>query len=557
MSVERTWASSAVARLLADHHPLRKGASVKSRVWAWLAVALVVTVAATIRLRLLDVPLDRDEGEYAYFGQLMLGGVPPYAQAYNLKLPGIYGVYALVMAVFGQTPAGIRTGLILITSATTVATYLLGARLAGARVGVATAALFAALSLNPKTLGIAAYAEHFALLPVVAGALVLWGAARERRPVLLCACGILFGLGLLVRQSAAPFVAGGGLYLIACGRDAPAPPRIGRGHAIAVFLAGAVVPIALTCVGLLVAGTFRTFWYWVFTYAPYYQADLPTGWRNLVRTLGGVAPSTSVALALAAVGLTAVLREGRRERRAFVLALAASSILGTMMGLQFRPHYFLIAAPALALLASLGLAALAELPAVWPHGWLRWALPLVLVVTALGQPLYASRAVLFELTPSQVSRAVYGRNPFPESVEIARYIREHSAGADRVAVVGSEPQIYFYSSRRSATGYIYTYPLMELQPYASAMQREMITEIETAAPRFLVFVSATGSWTVRPGSDQTIFHWFETYQRGFTRVGVADILPQQETVYRWGEAASSYAPRSDVWLMVFERARSR
>jgi 4-amino-4-deoxy-L-arabinose transferase-like glycosyltransferase len=97
----------------------------------------VVTVAAAIRLRLLDVPLDRDEGEYAYFGQLLLARVPPYALAYNLKLPGIYGVYALILAVFGQTPAGIRTGLILTTSATTVATYLLGARLGGAALGVA------------------------------------------------------------------------------------------------------------------------------------------------------------------------------------------------------------------------------------------------------------------------------------------------------------------------------------------------------------------------------------------------------------------------------------
>jgi hypothetical protein len=98
---------------------------------------------------------------------------------------------------------------------------------------------------------------------------------------------------------------------------------------------------------------------------------------------------------------------------------------------------------------------------------------------------------------------------------------------------------------------------MELQPYASAMQREMIREIETAAPRYLVFVSATRSWIVRPGSDQTIFGWFTAYQRGFTRVGVVDILPQQETVYRWGEAAATYAPRSDVWLMIFERTRSR
>ena len=240
-----------------------------------------------------------------------------------------------------------------------------------------------------------------------------------------------------------------------------------------------------------------------------------------------------------------------------MLVLVVSSLLGAMLSLQFRPHYFLIALPALALLAGLGLAALAELVAAGRSAALRWALPCVLLVAALGQPLHASRGVLFALSPDQVSRAIYGRNPFPESVEIARYIREHSAAGDRVAVVGSEPQIYFYADRRSATGYIYTYPLMELQPYASAMQREMIKEIETSAPRFLVFVSATRSWNARTDSDQTIFGWFEAYQRGFTRVGVADIISPQETVYRWGEAAVGYAPRSDVWLMVFERARPR
>jgi len=527
---------------------------VRSRVWAWLAVAAVVTAAAAVRLRLLDVPLDRDEGEYAYFGQLLLGGVPPYALAYNLKLPGIYGVYAAVMAVFGQTPAGIRAGLIVITSATTVGISLLGMRLAGPGVGVAAAAMFAALSLDPKLLGIAAYAEHFALLPVVAGALVLWRAARDRRLAVVLAAGILFGVGLLVRQSAALFVAGGVVYLLV--REIGAePPRVGRARAVAVFLAGAVAPLALTCAGLLAAGTFRTFWFWAFSYAPYYQADAAAGWSNLARTLGAVAPSTSVALALAGVGLGAAVRDRRRDWSVLVLTLAASSVLGTMMGLQFRPHYFLIALPAVALLAGLGLRTLAELLAAWRPGRLHWALPGALLLAALVQPLNASRAVLFQLTPHQVSRAIYGRNPFPESVEIARYIREHSGADDRIAVVGSEPQIYFYSSRRSATGYIYTYPLMEIQPYASSMQREMIREIEAAAPRFLVFVSATKSWVVRPGSDRTIFGWFAAYQRGFTRVGVVDIVSPHETVYRWGEAARDYAPRSDVWLMVFERGR--
>jgi hypothetical protein len=255
--------------------------------------------------------------------------------------------------------------------------------------------------------------------------------------------------------------------------------------------------------------------------------------------------------------LGAVIRDPNRDRRTFAIVFVASALLGTMMGLQFRLHYFLLASPALALLSGIGLDALGGLLATQSPRALRVALPCALGLVALAQPLYASRAILFELGPAQVARAIYGRNPFPESVEVARYLREHSADDDRVAVVGSEPQIYFYAARRSATGYIYTYPLMELQPYAPAMQREMIKEIETAAPRFLVFVSATSSWIARPGSDQTIFGWFNAYQRSFTRVGVVDIPPQQDTVYRWGDAAAAYAPRSDVWLMIFERTRPR
>src|SRR5207245_10177461 len=76
---------------------------------AWALLGLIVLGAAALRLRLLDVPLDRDEGEYGYFAQLLLQGVPPYAQAYNLKLPGIYGVYAAIRAPRAQTPAPGRT----------------------------------------------------------------------------------------------------------------------------------------------------------------------------------------------------------------------------------------------------------------------------------------------------------------------------------------------------------------------------------------------------------------------------------------------------------------
>src|SRR3954467_4436425 len=98
----------------------------------WLivgALVLIICAAASIRIRLLDMPLERDEGEYAYAGQLMLQGIPPYKLAYNMKLPGTYAAYAMIMAGFGETTRGIHLGLIFVNSITTLLVYFLGRRL--------------------------------------------------------------------------------------------------------------------------------------------------------------------------------------------------------------------------------------------------------------------------------------------------------------------------------------------------------------------------------------------------------------------------------------------
>src|SRR5919198_605237 len=80
----------------------------------WILFLLVVAIVVFVRLRLLDIPLERDEGEYAYAGQLILQRIPPYQLAYNLKFPGTYAAYALMMSLFGQTIRGIHTGLLVI-----------------------------------------------------------------------------------------------------------------------------------------------------------------------------------------------------------------------------------------------------------------------------------------------------------------------------------------------------------------------------------------------------------------------------------------------------------
>jgi hypothetical protein len=106
------------------------------RLWPWLVVLIILGFTGAIRFRLLDMPLERDEGEYAYIGQLILQGIPPYELAYNMKLPGADYAYAAGMAVFGQTPAGIHLTLIVASSLTIMFVFLLGKKLFGLNVGL-------------------------------------------------------------------------------------------------------------------------------------------------------------------------------------------------------------------------------------------------------------------------------------------------------------------------------------------------------------------------------------------------------------------------------------
>jgi hypothetical protein len=164
----------------------------------------------------------------------------------------------------------------------------------------------------------------------------------------------------------------------------------------------------------------------------------------------------------------------------------------------------------------------------------------------------AQRAWLFQMTPYEFSRNTYGLNPFPEAIRIADYIRSHSDPGARIAVLGSEAEIYFYSRRQAATGYLFTYPLMQNTAYAERCQDEMMAEIEGARPEFVIFVGIPTSWMKQDASSRTIFHWFTNYAgEHYAPAGFID-LTSSPTRYVWGSAAGDQPP-SPVSITVFRR----
>src|ERR1700755_142541 len=101
-------------REIAEHGVSRRWGLSWAQIFPLACGALAILLVIVARVRLLGMPLERDEGEYAYIGDLMLQGVAPYGVAANMKLPGTNAAYALIMAVFGRSILGIHAGFLLV-----------------------------------------------------------------------------------------------------------------------------------------------------------------------------------------------------------------------------------------------------------------------------------------------------------------------------------------------------------------------------------------------------------------------------------------------------------
>ena len=516
--------------------------------WSGLALLAIVVATALVRARLLGVPLERDEGEYAYMGQLILRGEVPYLAAHNMKLPGVYYANAIILGVLGETDVAIRLGLIALNAATIVLLYLVARRLFDTTAALTAAAAYGVLSVGSGPLGFTANAEHFVVLPMVGGLLCLMdldAAASVRRIV---AGGLLLGLAYVMKQHGAAFVAFGGLWVLLAARRRGAPgPAVLRDGAL--FAGAALAPFLATCAAMLAAGAFGPFWFWTVSYAREYATLIPLAdaLGILRANFAHVVGSAPLLWALAALGATALAWDAVARRHAAFLGLfVVCSFAAVCTGLRFSEHYFILLLPAASLLAAVAASACARASGSVALGA---GLAALAVVTAL----VGDRRVLFELSPVEVSRAIYGENPFPEAVEIARWLREHTSPEERIAVVGSEPEIYFYAQRPAATSYIYTYPLMEAQPFARWMQADMIAQLERARPKYMVLVSVDTSWTRRADSPTLLFDWAErTVNADYVRVGQIDIPGDAASRYRWGDAAAG-PPTSRSFVTVFAR----
>ena len=500
-SLSAAWAETSRMETLlggAEHNPAgpytarrmmdeRRSKLASSAPWALLAVIAAIVFVAYVRLRVAGVPLERDEGEYAYAGRLILEGVPPYRARLQHEVPRhllrlrLDSRGASVKTAWGFTPDCCSS-----TRSRSFWCFCVGRRLLCEFAGAAAAVVLRDSHARP--VGLRGLCARDALRDP-GGDRGLLGAApslRERAPVVvLLRAGCLFGVALVMTEAARrrfpAFLRGvscSGSNTVASralqGARDEADGRVRLG--ITSFRSSLVAAV------LAAQGSLGRFWFWTFRYAREYVCEVSPSEAFSAFALG-FGTVTTASLVFWVIG-------GDR----------VGGALGRAMGASVESHRHRFAG-----------------------GLVRRHLPRLLLPRALLRPHAARGGVCSSVPPSDRCdtvrrrwRCSSGRSASTQCGSGAIYFRWdrvssaarctgqplRRGGGDRELHqaahgserpdrrLGSEPEIYFYADRKAATGYIYTYALMEPQRFASQMQAEMIKEVESAHPRYLVFVES-------------------------------------------------------------------
>jgi hypothetical protein len=520
-----------------------------------VALAGVFVFALAIRVPLAAIPLERDEGAYAYIAQHWLHGAIPYRDAFDHKPPGVLAAYAAILAPFGGNAGAstIHWATQLYSLLTLWLIFWVGRRLADERVGVVAAFFAAAMLADQSVFGNATNSEILLILPQTAALAAVLVARDRPAPAWALAAGAGLGAAILFKQTAAV------VAVAAFGLVVPVGPRrLTRG---ALFAFGFAAPVVAAIAYFAAHGALRDLYDGTIGYNRAYASALSA--RAYRVYFSGFARSVAMSFwpaAALALGLLVRRREpatATRDGSRVVFVWLLFSFFAICIGGRFYPHYWIAALPALALLAALGLNAVVyavparAATAVWIAGIL------LVPATAIARgPWYYDPRTSADVK----ARGLYGFNPFPESPGVAEFVVQRSGPEDAVFILGSEPQILYAAQRRSASRYIYVYPMTE-SPGTEDLQSRVLEEVARARPRLIVTVFVPTSigtrqpWRLLDGIGDLL-------ARSYRLVGLlpldlehtATMVADDDARARWAARPYWYRGSSPWLLAVWERA---
>ncbi len=463
-------------------------------------IAGMLFLFALVNWNSLNMPFERDEGEYAYSAWLMRQGDVPYKDSFLHKPPMIIYTYFAGQTISQTALWPIRLIASLFLLFTTLLIGLTAKKEYGGSAGWHAVWIFIPMTALPALSPFAANTEKFMLLPMTAS-IALYTFRSTTRVWPWFVSGMTSAIAVLYKPICLPvllFVHLAWLY------DAWSKPRDIKPvlKNILYAFSGGITAFAA------VLGYFIYKQAW-----PYFWECNITFNRRLAEILGQTDlhafagfMKTFVLHWYIPAALFLWFLAVRPKKWLFYLSLLILCLLSAYR--SPNGHYYILMLPILALICA---GALSSIKTPYAH---------FIAAIAVISMCWNIKDQFF-MTPVELSRAFYGGNPFAESQETAKHVAEITKPEDRVLVAGSEPQILYYAKRKSSTKFVIMYPLTLPTRLARAYQEEAVAEITRNPPSAIVLSKVYESWLPHPQSPEIFLpHVFRLLRSGqYTLIG--------------------------------------
>jgi len=468
-----------------------------------ICAAIVLSVYFHIRINLIEVPLNRDEGGFAFFGRLIAEGGMPYRDAVDHKPPGIWFIYAMMSRIVPLTATGLHWALHIYNLVTLALLGFLCRRVFDPKAAFWTMFIFAVASSGPEFEGFSGSAEVYMLLPIVASLLLCILGHEKGSGGCFFFAGMVSAASFWIKQPALAVTAFlGGYIFLSCPKSEGSRIVIIR---LTLFAFGFLLLSAFVLIWIVTNGVWEEFVYWAFRHNLEYAGS--AGEARFLERLRIQIPfmiESNPFLWIAALGGCIVRAADRRPKGWFASGFLLSSLVAALHSPALYRHYFALACPALALAAGAGVSRTMRW---WENKrWLRPGVALAVIFLIAGIPLAQYKGYYFSFSPHQISRMMFGSNPFPEATAAAEYLARQTDPDNSILVLGSEPQILVLANRPSASRHPFVYPVVGQYRRAKEFQEQVVQDLENSRPEYVVVVQHAQSWMADPQVSRSLLN---------------------------------------------------
>jgi hypothetical protein len=522
----------------------------------------VLLLFLLVRIGFRDIPIERDEGSYAYMGHLLLQGGIPYLDFYEMKPPALFYSYALLSGLSGGNLAWMHVWMALLLFVGGMLLFYLVRRWMDDGAGAVAALAYAALTLTAYASGFSIQAEHLVGFFAIAGLWALTRGLQTGRSRFILLAGVLLCYGLLVKQNGL-FFALLAISLVPFFHRSENPTQwfantLRDGGWLA---AGAVIPAAVFGIILGMQGALKEFWFWNVEYPRTYTSTIP--WEMGRSLLGNGLKKMYAELpafwVMGGAGTVLIwLTRLSLWKKWAVTGFLLMAALSVTPGKRFYGHYFLHFFPALAVGAGAVVYALGRWLEPLAGRTLRLVLGPIVLVVLLALTIAARDAYYFRPNFTNILRDTYGSNPFPESRQLADYLNRLYQPGDGLVVFGSEPQIYAYTLAEAPTRHHFMGFLLKGHPREAEWQEEVIRSVEADPPMYAVWVQHPLTWMPRPEADQKVINWaWQLIRRDYVPISWYDQTGGRQVTVVEGDEAAAYQAQGQQYMILLRRASAR